>query len=194
MGSFLWQVFTSPGKWRAGRGTSTSSVLASQHLYSPGVVCAIPCLGGGVLSPHGATPGHGGDISARTPSEACFFSPGSSVNRVAVLRAGRGLAPSHWHSFPPGQRPLLQVSVLGGDTRMGEAWVKPAGPCKGEAPLGWWLSCHLCFPSGPHPKMMEGGCSPPGTSFFSMLQALPTSEEVLAAAAAPPAPHCCSLW
>lgn len=94
----------------------------------------------------------------------------------------------------PAQLPTWTVSASPGECAGGEAWVKPIGPWKGEAQLGWWLSCHLCFPSGPHPEVMEVGCNPPGTSFFSMLQALPTSEEILAAAAAPPAPCCCSLW
>uniref|UniRef100_A0A8C5TFB8 Sad1 and UNC84 domain containing 2 n=1 Tax=Malurus cyaneus samueli TaxID=2593467 RepID=A0A8C5TFB8_9PASS len=37
-GSFLWQVFTSPGEWRAGKSNSSSSILASQRLYSTGAV------------------------------------------------------------------------------------------------------------------------------------------------------------
>lgn len=60
------------------------------------------------------------------------FSPGSSVHGVAVLRDGRGLAPPHRHGFPPGQRPLLQVSVVLGDTRMGEVGESLQDPGKGR--------------------------------------------------------------
>lgn len=54
----------------------------------------------------------------------------------------------------------------------------------------------LFFPSGPHPEERCGGerwPQPAGASFFSVLQALPTAEEVPASAAAPPAPRCCCL-
>lgn len=76
MGSFLWQVFTSPGEWRAGRGTFTTSVLASQRLYSLVLCVLFPVWAEGfypLMVPPLGMEGTIATISARTPSEACFF-------------------------------------------------------------------------------------------------------------------------
>ena len=120
VGSFLWQVLTSPGEWGAARGGFSSTFLLSQHLPSPRAVC-----GGGILFPCGSILGGGGGCLCRAPRLRLGCSPGSSVRGVAALGAGGCLAPPHWHGSPPGQRPLLQVSVVGG-RRGGENLQSPA--------------------------------------------------------------------
>lgn len=87
-------------------------------------------------------------MSVRTPPEACF-SPRSSAHGVAVLGAGRGLAPPHWHSFPPGQRPLLQVSVLGGTLGWGKHGENLQDPGKGRHIWGGGCLVIFVFPLAP---------------------------------------------
>lgn len=83
---------------------------------------------------------------------------------------------------------------------MGEAHTEKRCPVE-PSMHGVGVLCQVlgrfCFPLGPvqgSAVVGAGSCSPTGTSFFSVLQALPMAEEVPASAAASAASRCCRLW
>lgn len=130
VGSFLWQVLTSPGEWRAGGGFPAAPFFPG---VSPLPTCRACCslIGWrGFIPAVGASSGTEG-TSLPDPRLRLRFSPGSSVRGMAVLRAGSCLAPPHRRGSPLGRHPPLQVNVVVGRRDGGSVGENPPDPGEG---------------------------------------------------------------